>query len=88
MRSEGSRSVERMTGDGRYAEPERRFVSPRRDRRRVDLPEPTDEKAHQKLAPSTEMAMNSPGPRTMLSWPSGKARSTSRSRKTEASSRA
>lgn len=51
MRSEGSRSVERMTGDGRYAEPERRFVSPRRDRRRVDLPEPTDEKAHQKLAP-------------------------------------
>ena len=50
MRSEGSRSVERMTGDGRYAEPARRFVSPSKERRRVDLPEPTDDKARQKLA--------------------------------------
>lgn len=41
VRMAGSESVDLMTGEGRKADPERRFVSPRRDWRRVVLPDPT-----------------------------------------------
>jgi hypothetical protein len=37
----GSTSFERITGEGRKADPEIRLVSPRRERRTVDLPDPT-----------------------------------------------
>lgn len=71
VKSEGSRSVDRMTGDGKKADPARRFVSPSKDRRSVDLPDPTVRVTRQQQVAElqevgADNGVDSPGPSTML----------------------